>query len=100
MTVIPFPPRHAASLLAEALQAACEAAAETASRRHGDLFEPWGAPVGNAIRLEAEQEIVCMAMRAAAPFLRKLTGDEEMVSILAHGMADEAMIRLRKRGAA
>ena len=85
---------------AGAVKAACEAASETAFCRHGDLFEPWGARVGNAIRLEAEQETAIQAMRAAAPFLRKVTSDEEMVAILAHGMADETMIRLRKRGAA
>jgi hypothetical protein len=100
MSVIPFPPRHAAEVLAEALKAACEAASATAFRRHGDLFEPWGARVGNAIRLEAEQETAMQAMQAASPFLRKVTRDEEMVAILAHGMAEEAMIRLRKRGAA
>lgn len=97
MTAIPFPPRGAGRVLAEAMAAALAAAEAEAARLRPVLFEPWGAlalDTAPALRVEAA------ALDAAAPILRALTADPAMVRIIAHGMAAEALIRLRKRGAA
>ena len=97
MSVHPFPPRDAGRVLAAALDAAERAGADEAARRARDIFEPWG---GRTDCMMAEGAIRGAALHAAAPLLHGLTADPLMVGILAHGMADEVMIRLRKRGAA
>jgi hypothetical protein len=40
------------------------------------------------------------ALTAALPIVGELTSDPHMAAIVAHGMVEEAMIRLRKRGQA
>jgi hypothetical protein len=97
--VVPFPPRDAGRVLAEAMAAAEQAAIEEAARRAHDLRSPWGGDrLGE--RCDAPVLVAQAALNAAAPLLRNLTSDPRMVEIVAAGMAEEAMIRLRKRGAA
>lgn len=89
MSVVPFPPRDAGRVLADALAAAIAAGnAETLKR---------GCEVGQSPhRAAAEIAIEHAALNAAAPILRGLTADPRMVEIVALGMAAEVMIRLRK----
>jgi hypothetical protein len=97
MAAVPFPPRGAGKVLADALAAAVTAAEAEAERQRGALREPWGAPAWDprpALRVEQA------AADAASPILRGLTADPKMVGIIALGMAAEVMIRLRKRGVA
>ena len=99
MSALPFPPRHAGSVLAAAMDAAEQAGAEEAARRAGELFWPWGGRFHDH-ESNAGLFIQQAALDAASPLLRGLTADAAMVDIVAHGMAEEVMIRLRKRGAA
>ena len=85
--------------LAAAMAAAERAAGEEAKRRAAELFTPWGAP-DFALAREAELFVRTAAVNAALPMLRRLTPDYAMREIIAHGMAEEALIHLRKRGAA
>jgi hypothetical protein len=90
--VLAFPPRDAGRVLEEAMQAADSAARQWA-HSHADLIrDPWAQP------WEWQEQARAAAATAAAAALRSLTADGRMVSIVAYGMAEEAMIRLRKRG--
>ena len=100
MTSIPFPPRHAGAVLEAAMRAADAAASDAAEQRRDDLFTPWGARGRGGAADQAEIAIMGAALHAAAPLIRGLTADAAMVDVVAHGMAEEAMTRLRKRGAA
>lgn len=98
MTVHPFPPREAGRLLAAALGAAERAGSAEADRRKDDLFAPGGLRrIGSEV---SEISVMQAALNAALPLLRGLTSDARMAEIVAHGMAEEVMLRLRKRGAA
>ena len=91
MSVMPFPPRHAGAVLAQAMAAADAAAGAQADRQQSVSSLPWSV----APELLSEQA----ALTAAMPILRGLIADPAMVAIVAHGMATEALLRLRKRGA-
>jgi hypothetical protein len=99
MSLVSFPPRDAGPILARALVRAEAAGVAEAARLASEIWGPWGGrrpiqdapdPVGFVERA---------ALNAAVPDLRLLTTDAGMVSSLAHGVAEEVMIRLRKRGA-
>jgi hypothetical protein len=93
--VLQFPPRDAGRVLDAALAAAMAAGEAEAEERKAEIFTPWGAhhPM-------AGEWVRGAAANAAALILQNLTADPNMVSIVAFGMAEEVMIRLRKRGVA
>lgn len=98
MNVMAFPPRDAGRILESAMRAADAAAGEQATLHHREQLMPWGTR--DIAALMDEEVCRVAALRAAMPILTALTADEDMILIVAHGMAEEAMIRLRKRGAA
>jgi hypothetical protein len=59
---------------------------------------PWAALC--APPLLDDRAIQQAALMAALPIVGELTSDPHMAAIVAHGMAEEAMIRVRKRGPA
>jgi hypothetical protein len=89
---IPFPPRSAGAVLDAALKAAMDAASEALLQQQ---IQPWrktrfGGHSSAHIQLEQ------VALMAALPPLRTITSSAEMTRVIAHGMAAEVMIRLRK----
>lgn len=98
MTVMAFPPRDAGRTLDSAMRAAEAAAGKQATQRHREQQSPWGTR--DIATLMDEEVWRVAALRAASPILAALTADADMIQILAHGMAEEAVIRLRKCGAA
>jgi hypothetical protein len=97
MNVMAFPARDAGRILENAMRAADAAAGEQATLHHREQLMPWGTR--DIATLVDEEVSRVAALRAAKPILEALTADEDMVQIVAYGMAEEAMIRLRKRGA-
>ena len=93
--VIAFPPRDAGQVLAQALAAAAAAGEAEAQRRQHETLTPWGGRDPTAA-----EWVRAASLEAAKPILRSLTADTEMVSIVAFGLAEDVMIRLRKRGLA
>jgi hypothetical protein len=93
--VLHFPPRDAGRVLDAALAAAMAAGEAEVEKRKAEILTSWGAyhPMAS--------EWVCgAAAEAAAPILQNLTADPNMISIVAFGMAEEVMLRLRNRGVA
>lgn len=97
MSVVPFPPRDAGPVLARAMEAAAAAAKATIARTRPNN-DPW--LVLCAVPPLDEETIRLAAISASLPIIAGLTADPAMQAIVAHGMAVEAMIRLRKAGAA
>lgn len=94
--VLPFPPRTAGRVLDVAMCAAMEAARAEAAQREASLREVWGAWSDEAwFHVE---HIKVAAVAAASPHLAGLTSDARMVETVARGLAEEAVIRLRKSG--
>jgi hypothetical protein len=94
--VVPFPPRSAGAVLDAAMKAAMDAA--TAALRQQQMrleAEPWRNR-GFGAHTKDPMQIEQAALMAALPLLRDITSSSQMASIVAHGMASEAMIRLRK----
>ena len=85
MSLVSFPPRDAGPVLARALAKAEAAGAHEAAQRRAT---------------DSPCLVEQAALDAAMPDLRLLTSDPVMVGVLAHAMASEVMIRLRKRGLA
>lgn len=98
MKVLAFPPREAGRVLDSAMRAADAAASEQATLHHREQAMPWGTR--DIATLMDEECCRLAALRAARPILEALTADEDIIRVVAHGMAEEAMTRLRKRGAA
>jgi hypothetical protein len=92
----PFPPRAAGAVLEAAMKAAMDAAGEALrARRARSDSEPWRKrrPDGSCTaRLSVEQA----ALMAALPLLREVSLSADMPRIIATGMAQEAIVRLRK----
>lgn len=97
--VIPFPTRDAGRVLAEAMEAACRAAEATADVEKARLA---AEPHSRFAWSSAELDLICQqaAVNAASPIVRLLTTDPYVLEAVCHGFSEEAMIRLRKRGAA
>lgn len=91
-SLIPFPPRAAGRDLDRALAAALDAGGAEAAR----LARPGAAALGPVAEALIEQA----ALKAALPIVSGLTSDPAMAGIVAHGIAAEVLIRLRKAGAA
>lgn len=96
--VMPFPLRAAGRVLAEAMDAANTAAAAEVAQRASILHGPGGSWCGPGDLAMVEEHARAAAVAASAPILHGLTADDRMVSIVAFGMAEEAVVRLRKAG--
>jgi hypothetical protein len=75
------------------------ATADIAARLGAELFGMRGSLNPREV-YAAGTELRTAAIRATRPILGALTDDAAMVDLIAMGMAEEAVRRLRKRGAA